>query len=70
MELHSQQLQLEASSSLTPQQMEVRRLYTLSGIDISNDKFQALWELVTLRVPTHNIIKLLKEAAKNNRSVH
>ena len=40
MELHSQQLQLEASSSLTPQQMEVRRLYTLSGIDISNDKFQ------------------------------
>ena len=81
MELHDQHIQLEASSTLNPQQMEVLRLYQLCGIDISNEKFQvsfsvfnlvcktlfqALWQLVTMRVPTSDIVKLLIEISKSN----
>ena len=82
MELHAQHLQFEASSTLTPQQMEVLRLYQLCGIDLSNEKFQvsfaivssvfktlfqALWQLVSLRVPTSNIIKLLTVVSNSNK---
>ena len=40
MELHPHHLQFEATSSLTPQQLEVFRLYQHCGVEISNEKFQ------------------------------
>ena len=43
MELHPHHLQFEATSSLTPQQLEVFRLYQHCGVEISNEKFQVVF---------------------------
>ena len=40
MELQPHHLEFEATSSLTPQQLEVFRLYQHCGVEISNEKFQ------------------------------
>lgn len=56
-----QHYEFTASSSLSKDQLEVFALYQMVGLNVSNDKFQALWKLVSLNVPTSYIIDLLRD---------
>jgi len=61
MEPHKQHYEFTATSSLTQQQLEVFTLYQMVGVNITNEKFQALWKLVSLNVPTSYIVDLLRD---------
>lgn len=68
MEPRSYQFGFTATSSLSRDQMEVFRLYQLQHVNISNEKFQALWALVTMKVPTELIVDLLRDVANTGPS--
>ena len=63
MEPHKESYELSATSSLTHEQLEVYRLYQMCGVTMSNEKFQAIWRLVSLNIPTSHILYLLRDIA-------
>jgi len=62
--MEQRRLEILASSSLTPAQLEVFALFELLGIQIENKTFQALWKLVEMNVPTPVIMDILNDAKK------
>merc|ERR1712215_332026 len=54
----TQHYEFMATSTLTRTQLEVFTLFQMVGVNISNEKFQALWKLVSLNVPTSYIVDL------------
>jgi len=67
MEPHKQTCEFLASSSLTKEQMEVFRLYQMCGVNMSNEKFQAVWKLVSLNIPTSYIMDLLRDISASQQ---
>lgn len=61
-----QRLHINATSSLTPEQLEVFALFQLMGVQMTNSNFKALWSLVEMNVPVADIMNLLKDIAKQN----
>jgi len=61
-----QRLQINATSSLTPEQLEVFALFQLMGVQITNSNFKALWTLVEMNIPIADIMNLLQDIAKQN----
>jgi len=57
-------LEIQATSSLTPEQLEVHALFDLAGVQLNNSTFKALWTLVSLNIPTSDIINILEDIAK------
>jgi len=49
---------------LTPEQLEVHALFDLAGVQMTNSTFKALWTLVSLNIPTSDIINILQDIAK------
>lgn len=61
-----QRLQINATSSLTPEQLEVFSLFQLMGVQMTNSNFKALWSLVEMNIPVADIMNLLQDIAKQN----
>ena len=68
MEPHKESYELSASSSLSQEQLEVYRLYQMCGVTMSNEKFNAIWKLVSLNIPTSYIMDLLRDVADAQNS--
>lgn len=61
-----QRLQINATSSLTPEQLEVFSLFQLMGVQMTNSNFKVLWSLVEMNIPVADIMNLLQDIAKQN----
>jgi len=61
-----QRLQVTATSSLTPEQLEIFALFQLMGVQMTNSNFKALWTLVEMNIPTADIMSLLQDISKQN----
>lgn len=66
MEPHQHNYELTAASSLSSHQLEVYRLYQMCGVSMTNDKFKAIWQLVSLNIPTSYIMDLLRDISQQS----
>jgi len=62
--MESARIEIRATSSLSPAQLEVYALFELMGVHMDNKVFQAIWRLVEMNVPTSVIMDILRDAAR------